>query len=251
MAVKFRIPKDQVPDLVTIRNLGAVQLQKIIDHLATCEVLPLRPANLIARVVESLDGDTETAESVVRSLLPLNQLIRQSVRTVDGVLEGLRNGIATLPDWSPEDKAAWQSIEPQLRQLFQADAIRTVSKATDLAYDHANLFQGARIVTDIRPVFNDLEQFTGFVDYIEGPTAFVTLTTEAGEELAGEYPADELAELGICENRRFKCQTVITDSGVEVCFQPIPDIEVTPEEEMSIDQRLDELISGCELDGDY
>lgn len=47
--------------------------------------------------------------------------------------------------------------EPQLRQLFQADAIRTVSKATDLAYDHANLFQGARIVTDIRPVFNDLD----------------------------------------------------------------------------------------------
>lgn len=108
MAVKFPIPKDQVPDLATIRNLGAIRLQKIIDHLATCEVLPLRPANLIARVVESLDGDTETAESVVRSLLPLNQLIRQSVRTVDGVLEGLRNGIATLPDWSQEDKAAWR-----------------------------------------------------------------------------------------------------------------------------------------------
>ncbi|GEM_PF-1502232 len=96
-----------------------------------------------------------------------------------------------------------------------------------------------------------LEQFTGFVDYIEGPTAFVTLTTDAGEELAGEYPADEFAELGIRENRRFICQTVIADGNVEVLFQTIPDIEVTPEEEKAIDQRLDELISGCELDGDY
>lgn len=44
-----------------------------------------------------------------------------------------------------------------MSKLFQADAVRTVSKATDLAYDHANLFQGVRIVTDIRPVFNDLD----------------------------------------------------------------------------------------------
>jgi len=96
-----------------------------------------------------------------------------------------------------------------------------------------------------------LEQFTGFVDCIEGPLAFVTLTTQAGEELAGEYPADEFAELGIRENRRFICQTVIANGNVEVRFQPIPDIEVTSEEEKAIDQRLDELISGCELDGDY
>lgn len=89
------------------------------------------------------------------------------------------------------------------------------------------------------------------MDYIEGPTAFVTLTTEAGEELAGEYPADEFAEFGIRENRRFICQTVITDGVIDVRFQPIPDIEVTPEEEKAIDQRLDELISGCKLDGDY
>lgn len=157
MAVKFRIPKEQAADFATIRDLGAAQLQKVIDHVATCEVLPLRPADLITRVTEALGGDAETAELVVRSLLPLNQLIRQSVRTVDGVLDGLRNGIAMLADWSPEDKAAWQSIEPELRQLLQADAIRTVSKATDLAYDHADLFQGARIVTDIRPVFNDLD----------------------------------------------------------------------------------------------
>jgi len=157
MAVKFRIPREQAADFATIRDLGAAQLQKVIDHVATCEVLPLRPADLITRVTEALGGDAETAELVVRSLLPLNQLIRQSVRTVDGVLDGLRNGIAMLADWSPEDKAAWQSIEPELRQLLQADAIRTVSKATDLAYDHADLFQGARIVTDIRPVFNDLD----------------------------------------------------------------------------------------------
>ncbi len=157
MAIKFRIPPDQIPDLETIRDLGGDTLQRVINHLGTLEKLPLRPAELLANVTEALDGNAEHAESVVRPLLTLNQLIRQRVRTVDGVLEGLRNGVVLLPGWSADQKAAWQSIEPQLRQLFQVDAIRTVSKATDLAYDHANLFQGARIVTDIRPVFNDLD----------------------------------------------------------------------------------------------
>ena len=96
-----------------------------------------------------------------------------------------------------------------------------------------------------------LEQFNGVVDLIEGKTAFVTLTTETGEELIGEYSADEFAELGIRERRRFTCQTVVTNGEVEVRFQPIPDIEVTPEEETEIDRELDELISGGELDGDY
>lgn len=96
-----------------------------------------------------------------------------------------------------------------------------------------------------------LEQFNGVVDHIEGKTAFVTLTTEMGEELIGEYSADEFAELGIRERRRFTCQTVVTNGEVEVLFQPIPDIEVTSDEEAAIDRELDELISGGELDGDY
>ena len=62
-----------------------------------------------------------------------------------------------------------------------------------------------------------LEIFTGFVDHIDGETAFVTLTTEDGEQLSGEYSAIEFAELGIRERRRFTCQTVMVDG---VPFDP-------------------------------
>lgn len=96
-----------------------------------------------------------------------------------------------------------------------------------------------------------LESFRGFVHGIDGDTAFVTLTSDTGEELIGEYPARELEAIGIRERRRFICQTVKADGEVEVRFQSIPDIEVTPEEEAAIHRELDELISGGELDGDY
>ena len=96
-----------------------------------------------------------------------------------------------------------------------------------------------------------LEKFSGVVDAIEGETAFVTLMSESGEELIGEYPTSEFAKLGIRNRRRFTCQTVVANGEVEVRFQPIPDVEVTPEEEAAIDRELDELISGGELDGEY
>lgn len=96
-----------------------------------------------------------------------------------------------------------------------------------------------------------LERFDGVVDVIEGETAFVTLTSKSGEELIGEYPASELAKLGIHGRRRFICKTVVAKGKVEVRFQAIPDLEVTADEEAAIDQELDELISGGELDGAY
>ena len=86
---------------------------------------------------------------------------------------------------------------------------------------------------------------------IEGDTAFVSLVSKAGEELIGEYSASEFAQLGIRERRRFTCQTVVANGKIEVRFQPIADIEVTPDEEAAIDQELSELIAGGELEGDY
>ena len=96
-----------------------------------------------------------------------------------------------------------------------------------------------------------LEEFAGVVEVIEGDTAFVSLVSKAGEDLIGEYSAGEFAQLGIRERRRFTCQTVVANGKIEVRFQPIADIEVTPDEEAAIDQELSELIAGGELEGDY
>ena len=88
-----------------------------------------------------------------------------------------------------------------------------------------------------------LEEFAGFVDHIDGETAFVSLQSQSGAELSGKYSAQELAEFGIQEHRRFKCRTVEIDGKVEVQFEAIPDIELTLAEEQSIDREIDELVA--------
>lgn len=118
MAIKFRIPQDQIPDLETIRDLGSASLQQVIDHLATLERLPLRPAELLANRAEALGGDFERAVSLVRPLLAMNQLIRQRVKTVDGVLDGLRSGLAQLPSWTSEQRYSLATHRASIEQAL-------------------------------------------------------------------------------------------------------------------------------------
>lgn len=155
MSTQIRLLPQQIADLAAIRDLGPQKLEQVVAHVKDLQTLPLRPATLQEEFVRVL-GDKSAAKHLLRPVLALYQLIRQRELTVDEVIEGLRHGILSAePAWTEEEQTAWNTIEPPFRELFQAPAIRTVTKAIDLAYEYANLFQGARIVTDIRPIFND------------------------------------------------------------------------------------------------
>lgn len=157
MASQIRLGPSQLRDMQAILEMGVADLERVILELDSLESLPLSPVELHEKVASALEGDDGKVNALLRPIFGLNQLIRQREMTIDGVLEGIREGIELAdPPWESDAKNSWeQSIEPLLRRLFESPAIRTVSKALDLAYDHANLYQGARIVTDIRPIFND------------------------------------------------------------------------------------------------
>ncbi len=96
-----------------------------------------------------------------------------------------------------------------------------------------------------------LERLEGYVDRIEGATAYVTLKSQYGDELTGEYASHELAARGITEGRRFYCETVEVDGAVRVLFEAVPEKPVSKDEEDAIRRRIAELVQGGELDGDY
>jgi hypothetical protein len=156
MPTQIRLLPQQIADLAAVRDLGPERLQVVLAHLQGLQPLPLRPAILHGELTQALDNDERAAEHLLRPVLALYQLIRQREMTVDEVMDGLRHGIAAAdPPWTEDQRTAWDNVAPIVRGLFQIPAVRIVSKAIDLAYEYANLFQGARIVTDVRPVFND------------------------------------------------------------------------------------------------
>ncbi|HWL08246.1 MAG TPA: hypothetical protein VNQ76_07575 [Planctomicrobium sp.] len=101
-------------------------------------------------------------------------------------------------------------------------------------------------------VENVLEEFEGFVEKFEGGVAHVTLKTQTGETLYGEYPAVELKTNGIRERRRFKCWTVERGSSVDFMMQPIPDRELSNDRVRQIDDWLQESLGDDDaLQNDY
>ena len=83
-----------------------------------------------------------------------------------------------------------------------------------------------------------LESFEGYVDSVEGDTAYVTLESrEHGDVLYGEYSASELLGKGISEQSRFLCQTVKEDGATRIDFA-LPKLVVTDEEVRAVAEEM-------------
>lgn len=90
-----------------------------------------------------------------------------------------------------------------------------------------------------------LESFDGYVDSIDGDTAYVTLVSRSnGDVLYGEYSAQELLSRGIQEQTRFLCETVKGGGAGRVHFAPLPKNQVTDEEARAIAEEMREAFPG-------
>lgn len=157
--------------------------------------------------------------------------------------------VEELTDVPAVSDLAMMRLKVQLRDADARDKLQVIRRWIDLVAP-----QGLQFVRDLQKITTDgtvLEEFEGFVDQIDDDTAYVTLKSEHGEILYGEYSADELSAKGITERRRFRCKTIEEDGEVRVVFEAIPDVPVSKEEEDAIDQRIDELVADDDLDGDY
>jgi hypothetical protein len=88
-----------------------------------------------------------------------------------------------------------------------------------------------------------LESFVGYVDQVEDGMAYVRLKSrEYGDILYGQYPASELASKGIYEQTRFLCETVKVGENTRLDLKALPDLAVSCEERLAIEEKIDRVI---------
>ncbi len=157
MTVQLNLSQRHISDINTIQSIDAETLQSVLVHLKKLNPLPLQPEVLHQEIVKVLGQESgNEADCLLRVLLALYQISKYRELNPDEVIEGLSNALQKdNSNWNKSGIESWNKIKQHLQQLFQEDAIRAVSKAIDLNYVYANLFQSARVLTDIRPVFND------------------------------------------------------------------------------------------------
>lgn len=157
MRIQLALRNEQLEDLAVLRDLGSQILASVIDHLQDMPKALLKPAELRKALKDALPARENEADILYRQLLSLYALQRQRRFSSEQVLAGLRYGIEHAPKelrWTEKQLAAWDKLDPELRQLLSLKNVWLVAKATDLAYEYSNLFEDARVITDIRPLFN-------------------------------------------------------------------------------------------------
>ncbi len=161
---QIQLAPPQIRDLELIRDLGSDLLNNVVSAVSQLKVAPLKPNELLPHIVEVIPNNAHAAESIMRQCVSLNGLMRQIGLSQQEIVDGIRFGVRSDSDWSEEEFTKWAEVEQPFLNLLCLDAFRVVAKAIDLAYEYANLYRKARILTDIRPLFSeDAEAIDGAV----------------------------------------------------------------------------------------
>lgn len=148
MAVKIKPNPDQLNQLLRCAKIDGEKLADLVIHLGSLSEPPLVPDRLLDELKKQLTEDE--AELLLSQVLSLSMLVRVSESKSVDVMKALRVAID-----SPDQQSEWDSIAVSMQGLIDSTPIRLVTKAMELSYDYANLLRKARIITDLRPLFDD------------------------------------------------------------------------------------------------
>jgi hypothetical protein len=153
MGLQLRATKDQLADLKRLVELGPDSLAQVQAAVARLSTPTLRPQQLLSEVGNVVDP--ADAERLVRQLLSIQGIVRQSGLTVDEVLSGVLAAIEQQGASAGIDIAGWRTIEAHVKSLVELKSVRLAATAIELAYDYANLLRRTKILTDIRPLYDE------------------------------------------------------------------------------------------------
>ncbi len=153
MTIKIFLSEEQLQQLSILRDLKDEDLNNIVKELKEIKPTPLKPSDLSKIIVKYSPNNVDV---IVRLLLSLYNIRRQGDLTSLELLDALIDGIDSAePTWADDEKEKWKNRQPLYKELFALESISTVVKGLDLSYDYTNLLQKIKILTDIRPIFNE------------------------------------------------------------------------------------------------
>lgn len=152
-------PREGYVGLAALIELGPDGLKKLSAFQAS-EPLSLDFSNLYERLADALGCDSRTVQAAVMSaLVPLNGLRRRhEIAPASEFLNVLDRTVTERgPDsWKKEHYEDWQRILRELEPFFEPDSFFSqASKAFDLLAERPAILHNVRILTEIRPLYDE------------------------------------------------------------------------------------------------
>jgi hypothetical protein len=192
------IPPTFQPGLLSVRDLTDQQVQAILAALSQIEP-STNYAEIASRTVSVLDKQIvgEQTTDVLRAVASLYDYRSYSGKSVAETVAEVSGALEHPDDDGRRPLLAAADVERyanKLRQLLSADRLFRHFKVRRLAVDAYSTFSTARIITDIRPIF-DAERITQPTGAIVIHTLKLEYWQENSKELYLLLDEDDIATL--------------------------------------------------------
>lgn len=151
-SVSIRLSKSQIEDIIAICKLGASGLNRVADALE--QMKPTLKRTELDRVLSEAAGSEDASRALSRALPGMATAIRKLNLKPGDLLQGFQAGL-TAEKLGDAPLQLWHECRPIFEKMLLSAAISLYAKARDLAFDFERLYARARILTDIRPVYDD------------------------------------------------------------------------------------------------
>jgi hypothetical protein len=169
------LTKSQIADLGLIQGLSDRDFTRILKRLKAVKQPPLGPSGLNDLIRSALPTDRQATgsnivvDTLTGVLLGIGGPLVRGLVDLEGYFDAISSDLEAEWGSEPSKIERWNQIRPLLVEMLRADAVRTTVKALDVSYEYANLLQSCRIMTDVRPIYDDEG------DEIEGAVVSFTL----------------------------------------------------------------------------
>ncbi len=147
-----RLTASQLDDLAVVCALGHEGILSISRALDAVKGTIKREK--FRDIANGAGVGKESVDAVTRLLFGLATAGRRRSTPIRELLGGISEFLKAR--WDEAKVQTWDDCQPALEQLFSSNSMLLITKAADLSVDFERSCLGARILTDIRPVFDDL-----------------------------------------------------------------------------------------------
>jgi len=150
----YSVPSIYIPGFEVIIKLDAIQIDSL-SHIISDIKVGERFDSLIERIKVRLESLSEIdASNIIRSLVSLVEIFDSTNRDIPKFTKDFSEAyLQSNPSASLNDK---EKLEINLSKLLtKYDSIRITSKAIDIIQENQVNFRKARVISDIRLVFDD------------------------------------------------------------------------------------------------
>lgn len=153
MADRLNITETRSGNLKRICNLDLASLFTLSKKLNEFPSSVLYKKELNSIFVEEIH-DSELANLLLHTIIGFASAARDKNLTADETIQLVKVSLEGA-GWDKADLSKWNKISEAMKAILSSKPICNVVKVIDLTYDYEKLYERARVLTDIRPIFDD------------------------------------------------------------------------------------------------